>query len=189
MSLTTISVDGRDYPSYATLAEATIQLAIDPVRGLSWRAADEPVQALALVASSASLDALTWAGRPQTENQRPRAWGRIGVVYPDGAVVPDGALPVAIQTATIIIAANSLTTATAVQPAAVGAATSRRIKAGPVEIEYFAPAATLSVQDPEAQRLIAPYLAAAVGRRAIATGTDGTSAFDDREAPEPVYYP
>ena len=108
MSLTTIPVDGRDYPSYATLAEATIQLAIDPVRGLSWRAADEPAQALALVASSASLDALTWAGRPQTENQRPRAWGRIGVVYPDGAIVPDGFLPVAIQTATIIIAANSL---------------------------------------------------------------------------------
>ena len=132
---------------------------------------------------------MTWAGRPQTESQRPRAWGRIGVVYPDGAIVPDGFLPVAIQTATIIIAANSLTTAEAIQPAAIGAAASRRIKAGAVEIEYFAPAEALSVQDAEAQRLIAPYLAAAVGRRAMATGTDGASAFDDREAPEPVYYP
>ena len=195
MSLTTLTVDGRDYPSYATLAEALIQLAIDPVRGPAWRRTepDPPVtdvdRALALIAASASLDALTWAGRPQSEQQRPRAWPRIAISYPDGAIVPDGTLPVPIQQAAIILAANSLTTAAAVQPAAIGAAASRRIKAGAVEIEYFAPPAALSIQDAEAQRLIAPYLAAAAGRRAVATGTDGASAFEDRQAPDPVWYP
>ena len=189
MSLTTLDVDGHAYPSYATLDEAALQLAVDPVRGPAWRDAEDDARSLALVASSASLDALTWAGRPQSESQRPRAWGRIGVVYPDGAIVPDGTLPIAIQQATIIIAANSLTTAAAVQPAAIGAAASRKIKAGAVEIEYFAPPASLSVQDPEAQRLIAPFLAAAAARRAVATGTDGASAFEDRQAPDPVWYP
>ena len=166
-----------------------IQLAIDPVRGPTWRAAEDAARSLALVASSSSLDALTWAGRPQSEGQRPRAWPRLDVTYPDGAIVPDGTLPIPIQQAAIILAANSLTTAAAVQPAAIGAAASRKIKAGAVEIEYFSPAEALAVQDAEAQRLIAPYLAAAAGRRAVATGTEGCSAFEDRQAPEPVWYP
>ena len=58
-----------------------------------------------------------------------------------------------------------------------------------VEIEYFSPAAALSLQDAEAQRLISPYLAAAAVRRAVATGTDGQSAFEDRQAPDPVEFP
>ena len=42
MSLTTLTIGGESYISYATLSEANIALVVDPVRSTAWQAlADE----------------------------------------------------------------------------------------------------------------------------------------------------
>ena len=103
MSFTTITINGMDYPSYATIAEADTYLAVDLARNTDWAALDPEGKGLRLVAATRRMDGLGWAGQKASESQMSE-WPRQGLFYETGDAVPGDAIPERLEQACILLA-------------------------------------------------------------------------------------
>ena len=182
MSLTSITIGGTEYPSYATVAEGDAYLAVDPTRRLAWASLDSTVKGVNLIAATKRLDSLRWIGR-KTDPTQATEWPRSGLTFPNGQTVPDNVLPERLLQATILLAGDL-----AVDPAAMstsgqsetrGVVQSERI--GPKAVSYFYPRRR-SPRLPEGNTLLSLvgcWLKSSLVTAPVATGTDARSSFED----------
>ena len=93
MTLTTLTISGVGYTSYATLAEANNRLRVDPVRTEAWSALSSTNKMINLVAATNRLDLLNWGGQKAGGPTQENAWPRTGLFYPNGTAVPSTGVP------------------------------------------------------------------------------------------------
>ena len=177
MSLTTITINSMDYPSYATIAEADTYLAIDRARSEAWSTLDETVKGQRLAAATRRMDGLGWAGRRASEAQA-TAWPRMGMT-PE----PSAPIPPELEQATILLAgglAAGLVDASG--DGSEAAIQSERL--GPFAATYFHPRRQSRVErllGADALALVSQWLEGPSIAAPVATGTDGESAFTHRD--------
>ena len=184
MSLTDITINAQVYKAYASVAEADIALAVDPVRMAAWAALMDENKGINLIASTRRLDLLSWQGAKAGGSSQVNAWPRSGLFYEDGTPVPEDTIPRDLERATILLAGSIAST-----PAHANVGTSgrtiSRVKAGSAEVEFFRQQETITgkqVQDETVFALVRRWLqgrssSTTVG--AMASGTDGKSQFED----------
>ena len=182
MSLSTIQVAGNDYIAYASVAEADIALAVDPVRMAAWAALTDENKGIDLIAATRRIDLLRWLGAKAGGSSQVNAFPRSGLFFPDGTPVPKDTIPLDLERATILLAGSIAAT-----PAQANAGTSAqaisRVKAGSAEVEFFRRQETITgkpVQDETVFELIRRWLQGRAGSSstgAMASGTDGVSHF------------
>lgn len=186
MTITTITIGGNNYPAYATVAEADAYLAVDPVRAAAWAALTTDQKGINLVAATRRLDLESYTGEKATEAQTTE-WLRVNATC-DGEAIPDNVLPQRMEDGTIVLA-GSIAIDAAASAAGTGPSNISRVQAGSAEVEFFRPVFgtnfSLAAQNPDVFALIGCFLASAVSAigYGCASGTDGTSAFTDRDAP------
>lgn len=180
MSLTMLTVDGTQYVSYATLAEANACLRVEPALYGGWNALTDEEKSVRLIAAARRLDLLPWAGQALTAGQ---AWPRTGVTYADGSDVPDTVAPLEVERAVIWLAGNvnlPLSPAANLSGLETGVR-SRRV--GPRTTTFFPRRRSeLELQIPaRVRRLVGALLAptAAVGAPLLAFDGPETSSFRD----------
>ena len=142
MSLSQVEINGANYVTYASIAEADIWLAIDAIRGNAWSRLTETVKATHLVAASRRINLESFKGEkftPETPLAFPvpddYQWPRKDVVC-DGVELPDGIIPSQVEAATIIIAGTI-----PIDPNAAASSTAsntgvKKLKADTVEVEF-----------------------------------------------------
>ena len=172
MSLTTITINGMDYPSYATAAEANPYLAIDLARSEAWSTLDEAGKGQRLAAATRRMDGLRWIGRRASETQV-TAWPRMGMT-PE----PSAPIPPELEQATILLAGDLAVNLSG--EGQVREVQSERV--GPIATTYFYPrrrshAARLLG---DALGLVSQWLEGPSIAAPVATGTDAESAFGPR---------
>ena len=197
MSLTTLTIGGESYIGYATLSEANIALAVDPVRSTAWTALADEAKNIRLVSATRRLDILNWAGQRTVADQG-SAWPRSGLTYEDdGGAVDSAIVPDDLERATILlagsIAGNAALASAGTAAASAAAGTLKKVKAGAAEVEYFSgsegaggDANTVVLRDQDALLLIQQWLetggsapiGASVGQAAF--GTCDKSSFTDQ---------
>ena len=172
MSLTAITIAGVDYPSYATVAEADVYLAVDSGRRTAWAALDADTKRVNLAAATRRLDSLPWTGRKADDAQFAE-WPRL---------IPKAAgLPREVEQATILLAGDL-----AVNPAALSAAPSyadvQSERIGPYSTTYFYRRRQSAVLQAlggnrDALELVRQWLSGAPVSAPVATGTGERSEF------------
>ncbi len=187
MTITTITIGGNQYVSYASVAEADARLLVDPVRAAAWAALTADQKGVNLVAGTNRLDLEVYSGQKLVEAQ-PNQWLRTGALC-NGVVVPDDTLPQQIEDGTIVMAGSI-----AIDPAASANGTApqniRRVGAGSAQVEFFTSQRTasfsLAASVPDAFAIIRCLLrGAGVGvGSGMASGTDGQSIFGDPNYPD-----
>ena len=189
MTITTLTIGGNDYTAYASVAEADIRLAVDPVRSAAWTALTADQKAINLVAATNRLDLERYTGEKSVATQD-NEWLRVNATC-DGVAIPDNVLPGEIENGTILLAGSIAISADA---SAAGTAPSniRRVQAGSAEVEFFTQQRSsnfsLAAQNPDVFALIRCLLVGADGTTGAgygcASGTDGTSIFGDPNSPD-----
>ena len=147
MTLSLLTINGNQYSSYDTVAEADAILFVDPTRRTRWlgvmdvagglTAVDQ--KGLWLVAATRRLDLLPWAGERTGGATQATAFPRTGLKYEDGTDVPDDAIPTALETATALLAGTIAGDANHAEPLPIAAPSAqelRMLQAGPVRLEY-----------------------------------------------------
>ena len=186
MTITTITIGGNQYQSYASVAEADARLLVDPIRGATWAALTADQKGINLVAATNRLDLEKYSGQKTVSTQANR-WPRDNALC-DGVAVPDGTLPQEMEDGTIILA-GSIAVDSAASAAGTGPQNIRRVRAGSAEVEFFTQqrnaSFSLARSAPDAFAIIRCLLdGAGVGvGRGLASGTDGESSFCDPEYP------
>lgn len=172
MAISTITIGANDYTAYASVAEADIYLAVDPVRSATWAALTTDQKGQYLVAATRRLDLLTWSGtKTGDEGTQINAWPRTGVTYADGTAVSTSEVPQEVEDATILLAGTIASTPTA-SGAGDSSSNNKRVKAGSAEVEFFAPTTGKPLQDETAYALLEQFL----GTNSIVVGsTFGTT--------------
>ena len=185
MSITTLTIGGKPYTSYASRAEADDLLNVDPVREAAWEELADEDKDKKLTAATRRLDLLNWVGeRTDVPTTQPAKWPRTGVAYPDGTAVPTNEVPREVEDATILLA-GSIAIDAKVSESGTSSTKTRRVKAGSVAIEFFGQGQSKPLQDETAFKLISIFLESAVSagdRGPLDTGTDGKSSFDDPDS-------
>ena len=182
MSLADISVGGVDYIAYASVAEADIALAVDPVRMAAWAALTDENKGINLIASTHRIDLLRWQGSKAGGSSQVNAFPRSGLFFPDNTPVPGDTIPRNLERATILLAGSIASTPAQANAGTSGRAISR-VKAGSAEVEFFRQLTTITgkpIQDETAFELIRQWLqgrASSTSVGAMASGTDGESQF------------
>lgn len=182
MSISTITIGANNYTSYASVAEADIRLAVDPVRMATWTALTTDQKGINLVAATNRLDLLAWQGEKTGGAAQANAWPRAGLMYPDGTDVADDEVPLDVEIATILLAGSIAIDAEVANSGASGTNT-KKVQAGSASVEFFRPRDGLALQDESAHALIKYWLesssAAIAGAGSIAYGDDAESEFCD----------
>ena len=180
MSLSIISVGGNDYTSYASVPESKIVLAVDPTRMAAWAALSDEAKGIRLIAATNRIDLLRWQGQKNGGVSQPNQWPRSGLVYQGGESVLDDAIPTEIERATILLA-GSIASKPAQSNAGTSSIATKRVKAGPAEVEFFHRQESLSgkpIQDETVFELVRQWLEGSKGSTgSVASGTDGESSF------------
>ena len=189
MTLTVIAINGVDYESYASVDEANIALAVDPIREPTWGVLSDEQKGTFLISATQRLDLLQWRGTRAEGAAQSLAWPRSGLHYADGTAVPDDAIPLALQRATALLAGTIVQ-----QPAQAdhgsSAQTISEIKAGSVTIKYSGRQQVFQgqpLQDETAYELIRMWIAGSAlpgetaATESFASGTDERSTFTDRD--------
>ena len=186
MSLTDLTIGGNTYKSYATVAEADIALAIDPVRGTAWGLLVGEDKEKHLAAATRRLDVLNWLGAKAAGASQVNAWPRSGMTYQDGTEVPETAIPNDLELATCLLA-GSVGQDAAASNVVNQTAPIRKVKAGSVEVEFSeaqsgsSNSASLNqIADAAVHALIRKWLQGRNVSAGIASGTDGQSCFSDK---------
>ena len=185
MTITTLTIDGNDYKSYASVDESDNALAIDPIRGPTWAALSEDNKKKHLAAATRRFNVLNWRGEKAGGPTQDDAWPRIGLTYSDGTEVPDNVVPGDIELATILLAgsvAQDAANANLVNPRA----SIRKVKAGSAEVEFSESTrgvprtnAQNQVADPAVHALVRKWLEGSSASYGLASGTDGESCFSE----------
>lgn len=185
MSITTITISGTDYASYASVAEADAYLAVDPVRSVTWAALSADAKGSKLVAATRRLDLLIWQGeRAGGDGIQAEQWPRTGVSYPDGTATSTTEVPQEVEDACILLA-GSIAIKASVSGAGTSGSNVKRTKAGSAEVEFFRRNEGKPLQDETAFALVKSFTEAASSSTALgplASGTDGESTFTDADA-------
>jgi hypothetical protein len=133
MSLAYVTVGGSLYLVYCTVAEADGLLAVDSRRAAAWAAASADAKGARLAEATRLLDELPWAG---TAVSPPQRFPRAGLLDRDGSPLPDDEVPPDVELACAQLAADFLAAPGGVL---VPGRNVKRVKAGPVETEFFSP--------------------------------------------------
>ena len=201
MSLTTITISGNIYVTYATVPEADIILSIDPTRMAKWNALDADGKGRHLIAAANRLDVLGWQGEktegvPETMDTL-NMWPRSDLEYANGSDVDEDTIPLQIERATILLAGSVAndTSHSTITPISLPV---KRVKAGTADVEFFEPVSGVQspdntqVQDSTVHELIkmwlvnpdsttdGPNVSTGSTGGVASYGTDGVSAFDGR---------
>ena len=183
MSLSSIDYSGTSYIVYANLVEALAVLQVDPTRMTAWAALSDEDKGIRLIAATNRLDLLNWQGEKAGGSSQPNQWPRSGLVYRDGESVPDDAIPLAIERATILLA-GSIASTPAHSNVGTSSTSTKRVKAGSAEVEFFHRQESVSgkpIQDETVFELVRDWLEGSNlvtgSTGSLATGTDGESSF------------
>ena len=136
MTISIITIDGVDFESYASVAEADAYLIAD-ISNTTWTFKDGDTKGQALVSATRILNTLSWCGA-KTVSTQTNAFPRTGLTDKDGVALSTTDIPLAINHATTLLAG-----ALAKTPNIADNKTSsdkKRVKAGPVEVEFYADA-------------------------------------------------
>ena len=169
MSITTFTIDGTTYTSYATVEEANAILAVDVQLSAAWALLqDDKDKQIRLIAATNRLDLLNWKGEKTRGSLQPNAWPRTGVKYPDGTDVGENDLPLPIEQACAYLAGVITLNPNHSKPTPISVqGTIKRVQAGRALVEYEtgATSATLLpeeqpvIEDQHVQQLIQFFLA------------------------------
>ncbi len=101
MTLSTFTINGNEFHSYATLQEADAYLSLDLKRGTNWAGFTDEVKQQRLAAASRFLDELNWRGEAEDST---RSWPRRNITTQAGT--PITGIPQALADATAVLAVN-----------------------------------------------------------------------------------
>ena len=149
MSLSKIDIDSTEYTSYASLSEANEYLNADFRRKAVWNALTDEAKNERLVSATRELDMLDWKGEKAGGNSQTDAWPRQDVFYPDGSPVANNELPIEVEQACIILAADGESIAAPSSSSSTTGQTIRRLKSGDDEIEYETGTHIINKTDPD----------------------------------------
>ena len=134
MSLVQISINGMNYVSYASVAEADIFLEIDPLRGPEWRKLTEPEKGRHLVAATRRVDLEEYIGE-KTVTSQVNQWPRRNAIC-DGVAIPDNVAPRQVEYATIIIAGSVPLNVNATSAYSSNNTGIQEVTSGPVSVKF-----------------------------------------------------
>lgn len=121
--------------AYATVLEADAYHE-QSLYGDAWADLDDDVKQKALIAATRLLDEnVAWAGYP-TSYAQPLGWPRVGVATRNGYFVPSGTVPLALKQATAAFAALLAAAGTETNTESENPAGLKKLKAGPIELEF-----------------------------------------------------
>jgi hypothetical protein len=147
VSISTVTVGGNEYPTYATVAEADALLLVDSSRSATWAAATAEAKAARLAEATRLLGELCWLGEPVSPPDR---WPRTGMLDRDGEPLPSDDVPPEVELATARLAADLVLAAGGgLSPAS----NQKKVVAGPVSVEFFAAQAAQRYTDELGQTL------------------------------------
>ena len=174
MSITTITINGTDYISYTTVAEADARIQVDPTRFPTWDALATAEKETYLVSSTNRLDLLPWAGEKAGGASQVNQWPREGVNYPDGTPTTTTDVPKEVEDACALLAGSI-----ALDPSNSNFGTSssniEMVKAGSAEVQFFRPQDGPPLQDQTVYALIDIFLDGNAGNStADGTGFGGS---------------
>jgi hypothetical protein len=178
----TVVVGANNYTVYGDLAGAKIYLGAAVGAGPdAWNAlATDDLKSKFIVAAYRYLERQVWAG-DRTSAIQTQDWPRTGVLDAEGNAVDSAVVPDAIISAEYELAAILAGDST-VNSAVVSGTNTKRLKAGPVEVEYFQSTITsgLATRLPTiVQDLVGAFLDAGGGTRSTVSGDCGDSQFTD----------
>lgn len=175
MSLQTLTINGRSYTAYASVAEADAYLAVDPTRCAAWSDLSETTRASHLVAATRRLDLLRWSGSKASDSQAAE-WPRTGATD-NGTAVDDATVPQKVEDATILLA-GSIALDASTANAGTSGSNVKAVGAGSARVEFFRPSKGVTLQDETAFSLVSGLLAGAASSLfGCVSGTGGTSSF------------
>lgn len=182
MSISTITIAGVDYVSYASVAEADAYLNADFTRDPSWEIISTENKGKHLITATRRLNILNWQGlKAGGADAQADAWPRINVTYKDGTPVTTVDVPQEVEAATILMAHTIATNSAASQAGSSGNNNIKRLQAGSANLEYFRPGVGVPLQDETAYALIKQFLTSglsdAIGPNRY--GEDAQSSFAD----------
>lgn len=178
----TVTIGGETYDIYGEQADAIVYFGAS-LHAAEFNDATADDQARALVTASRKFDRQSWKGIvTDLVTPQPLAWPRKNIVDKNGEAVADSVIPDDIIAGCWEYALQNLKDSD-VQDQVDTSENLKRVKAGSVEIERFRP-----VSGPKfgsiVTELIGFYLAGAdTSGAGLATGTDGTSIYDDELYP------
>ena len=181
MTLTTLTISGRSYSSYATLDEALDYLTLEGSVWTKWNSINDEARSRHLATASRRLSRLTFVGRPVTEDQA-LAWPRLEVFYPDGTPVANDAVPDSVADVTILIAGDLALNRTVEQSVRrkLDLRVDREKDRTLTYFSRFFPDTLLVVNNRAALDLLVPWLEAKVAIGPKSFGTGEKSQFRDQ---------
>ena len=179
MSLHTVMIGDADYPSYAYVVEADIYLAVELTYSAAWTALSDDDKDVRLVAATRYLDGFRWAGEQAAPGQV-TDWPRSGLQDSDGDDLAADSVPLEIENATILLAAD-LT----IDPGALSVSSSdgnvQSERIGPKAVSYFRPRrrtrVTVTIDNRRVLDLVSRWLFS-FRSPPVVSGTDVKSAFE-----------
>ena len=176
MSLTTITIGTNDYQSYASVAEADVELAVDLQRRTYWGALSDDDKGLRLVAATRRLDALAWAGERASDSQA-NEWPRVNM-----SPTPSADIPPELEKATALLAGDLAVDVSGAPASATDDSVVQMQTVGPTSVSYFSRRIERTAQHqpigaPSALACIAQWLQARGIAAPESYGTDGESEF------------
>lgn len=172
MTITTITLSGQDFISYASVAEADRLMLVDPIRGTKWAAKTADQKGAALVAATNRLDLFSYKGS-KTGSPQDNQFPRTGLTDRDGVAVSTTEVPSDVEKATIYLAGSIAGKAAAAGMGGSGS-NNKRVKAGSAEVEFFKPTKGTPLSDETAYALIQFYLVSNVGAVSAGGMASGT---------------
>ena len=180
MSISTITISGDDFTSYASRAEANTYLVADPVRATTWAALTDANKDINLVAATRRLDMLSWVGvKTGDYDTQENQWPRTGMEYADGSDVSTSEVPQAVENATCLLA-GTIAIKAAKSEMGTSGSNIKGVKAGSAAVDFFRASDGIPLQDESAYALVKVFLEATAYSSALgpyAYGTDGESSF------------
>lgn len=175
--MSTVTINGTDYPSYATL-EYAIQYLSASIEATDFLAATATVQSQALVSMTRTIDRQSWQGT-QTDGYEDAAFPRTGLYYRDGTPVDANSVPVQVEDACCEGAAQLVSGGTFMD-AATTFNYQKVIKAGSVSVENFRQIGRQPRFPQVIQELIGLWLGGALlPLGSESTGTDKRTIFNE----------
>jgi hypothetical protein len=170
----TVTVDGVVFDAYRSLADTDAYLTAH-VQAAAWLALSDDARGRAVVTATRQLDRLRWAGE-RTADDQAHAWPRTGLSDVADDETPTEVLDAESELALLLGLGQDVTAGS------LAASRKKRVKAGSVEVEYdLAAQRTAARFPPVVTELVGRWLggtSALLAGGAIATGTDGCSAFE-----------
>lgn len=174
--MTTITIGGASYDVYSSVAEALVyfQASMDSVE---WAAVSNANKEIALVAATRMIDRQVWMGaRTAVISTQKLEWPRTDITDKAGLARSSSTVPVEIVTASQELAMR-IHRDKSVQESTGGGDEVKSLRADTVDVEFFGSGGRASIWPQLVTELVEQFMLKNL--TSTATGTDGTSSFDD----------